>query len=117
VTHVATNPTEGTIVDTGSVFELEPAAVHWLAETFDEQTPQHALLDSLALSAEAEPAPKGMRRVEPGTESRPLVDLLSEEKVGEIVHGVAEAFPELPVPDRPGRAQRRAIDRLIRRGR
>jgi hypothetical protein len=104
-------------VDTGSVFELEPAAVHWLAETFDDETPQHALLDSLALSAEAESAPKGMRRVEPSSESRPLLDLLSEEKVGEIVHGVAAAFPELPVPDRPGRAQLRAIDRLIRRGR
>ena len=103
-------------MDNGSVFELEPAAVCWLAETFDDETPQHALLDSLALSAEPESAPRGMRRVEPGLESRPLSDLLSEDKVGRIVEGVAQAFPDLPVPDRPGRAQLRAIDRLVRLG-
>lgn len=104
-------------MDTGSVFELEPAAVHWLARTFDDETPQHVLLDSLALTAEAESAPRGMRRVEPGPESRSLHDLLSEDKVGEIVGDVATAFPDLPVPQRPGRAQLRAIDRLIRWGR
>ena len=102
-------------MDKGSVFELEPAAVCWLARTFDDETPQHALLDSLALSAEAESVPRGMRRVEPGPESRPLSDLLSEDKVGQIVDGVAQAFPDLPVPNRPGRAQFRAIDRLVRR--
>jgi hypothetical protein len=106
----------GAIVDKVSVFDLEPAAVHWLAETFDDESPQHALLDSLALSAEAEAPTRGMRRVEVGQASRPLHDLLSEEKVGEIVGEVAAAFPDLPVPQRPGRAQLRAIDKLIRQG-
>jgi hypothetical protein len=107
----------GTIVDKGSVFDLEPAAVHWLAETFEDETPQHALLDSLAMSADVQPTSRGMQRPAVGQVSRPLVDLLSEQKVGEIVEDVAAAFPDLPVPQRPGRAQLRAIDKLIRRGR
>jgi hypothetical protein len=49
-----------------SVFDLEPAAAHWLAETFEAESPQRALLDSLAVSAEAESAPRGMRRVGDG---------------------------------------------------
>ena len=100
-------------MDKGSVFDLEPAAVHWLAETFEAESPQHALLDSLALSAEAESAPRGMRRV---GDRGSLRDLLSEDKVGDIVRDVASAFPDLPIPKRPGRAQLRAIDALVRQG-
>jgi hypothetical protein len=100
-------------VDRGSVFDLEPAAVQWLAATFEAESPQHALLGSLALSAEAESAPRGMRRVGDGGSLR---DLLSEDKVGDIVRDVASAFPDLPIPERPGRAQLRAIDVLVRQG-
>jgi hypothetical protein len=98
-------------MDKGSVFDLEPAAVHWLAETFAAESPQHALLDSLALSAEPESAPRGMRRVGDGGSLR---DLLSEDKVGDIVRDVASAFPDMPIPSDPGRAQLRAIDALVR---
>ncbi len=45
---------------------------------------------------------------------RPLIDLLSEETVGEIVEDVTAAFPGLPIPRQPGHAQLRAIDRLVR---
>jgi hypothetical protein len=100
-------------VEKGSVFDLEPAAVQWLAETFEAESPQHALLDSLALSAEPESAPRGMRRVGDGGSLR---DLLSEAKVGDIVRDVASAFPDVPIPKRPGRAQLRAIDALVRQG-
>jgi len=101
-------------VDKGSVFDLEPAAVQWLAETFEAESPQHALLDSLAWSAEAESAPRGMRRVGDGGCLR---DLSSEAKVGDIVRDVASAFPDVPIPKRPGRAQLRPIDKLMRQGR
>jgi len=98
-----------------SVFQLDPAAAHWLAETFDDESPEHALLDSLALSAEAEAGRKGMRRV--GDQGpQPLLHLLSEETVGEIVEDVTAAFPDLPIPRQPGRAQYRAIDKLVRQG-
>jgi len=113
---VSTGQPEGAIVANGSVFDLEPAAVQWLAETFDDETPQHALLDSLALSADAATTTRGMKRSDAGRDSRPLHDLLSEETVGEIVGDVATAFPNLPIPQKPGRAQLRAIDRLIRQG-
>jgi len=103
-------------VDTPSVFELEPAAVHWLAETFEDETPQHALLDSLAISADAQPTSRGMQRPTVGQVSRPLVDLLSEQKIGEIVEDVVAAYPDLPIPPEPGRAQLRAIDNLIHQG-
>jgi hypothetical protein len=55
-----------------------------------------------------------MRRVGDG---RPLRELLSDDKVGEIVEDVAATFPDLPVPQRPGPAQLRAIDQLMRQGR
>ncbi len=97
----------------GSVFQLDPAAAHWLAETFDDESPEHALLDSLALSADAAAGRKGLRRVGDAG-PRPLVDLLSEETVGEIVEDVTAAFPGLPIPRQPGHAQFRAIDRLVR---
>jgi hypothetical protein len=101
-------------VGTASVFDLEPAAAHWLAETFDDASPQHVLLDSLAMSAEPETATRGTVRPGAVHGSRPLLDYLSEARVGEIVGGVAAAFPDLPIPRQPGRAQRRAIDKLIR---
>jgi hypothetical protein len=103
-------------VEPGSVFQLDPAAAHWLAETFDDESPEHALLDSLALSAEADAGRKGLRRVGDGPAARPLRDLLSEETVGEIVEDVAAAFPDLPIPQEPGREQLRAIDSLVRQG-
>ena len=100
----------------GSVFQLDPAAAHWLAETFDDASPEHALLDSLALSAEADAGRKGLRRIGDQPGPRPLRDLLSEETVGEIVEDVATAFPDLPIPREPGRAQLRAIDSLVGQG-
>ncbi len=100
-------------MEKGSVFDLEPAAARWLADTFEAESPQRALLDSLALSAEAESARPGMRRV---GDRGSLRDLLSEDKVGDIVRDVASAFPDLPIPTRPGRAQLRAIDALVRQG-
>ena len=101
-------------MEEGSVFDLEPAAVQWLAETFHDASPQHALLESLALSAEAEAPRPGMRGAGAGHASRPLLDLLSVARVGKSVRNVATAFPDLPIPKRPGRAQLRAIDNLIR---
>ena len=103
-------------MDQGSVFQLDPAAAHWLAETFDDESPEHALLDSLALSAEADAGRKGLRRIGDQPGPRPLRDLLSEETVGEIVDDVATAFPDLPIPREPGRAQLRAIDSLVGQG-
>jgi hypothetical protein len=103
-------------MDQGSVFQLDPAAAHWLAETFDDASPEHALLDSLALSAEADAGRKGLRRIGDQPAARPLRDLLSEETVGEIVEDVAAAFPDLPIPREPGRAQLRAIDSLVGQG-
>jgi hypothetical protein len=103
-----------TLMEEGSVFDLEPAAVQWLAETFQDASPQHALLESLALSAEAEAPRPGMRGAGARHESRPLLDLLSVARVGKSVRNVATAFPDLPIPKRPGRAQLRAIDNLIR---
>jgi hypothetical protein len=103
-------------VDSESVFDLEPAAAHWLAETFEDESAQHALLGSLAMSAEAETAARGAEPLGGGQDARPLLDLLSEQKVGEIVGDVVAAFPDLPIPREPGRAQLRAIDRLIRQG-
>jgi len=103
-------------MDQGSVFQLDPAAAHWLAETFDDESPEHALLDSLALSAEADAGRKGLRRIGDQPGPRPLRDLLSEETVGEIVEDVATAFPDLPIPREPGRAQLRAIDSLVGQG-
>jgi hypothetical protein len=103
-------------MDQGSVFQLDPAAAHWLAETFDDESPEHALLDSLALSAEADAGRKGLRRIGDPPGPRPLRDLLSEETVGEIVEDVATAFPDLPIPREPGRAQLRAIDSLVGQG-
>ena len=100
----------------GSVFQLDPAAAHWLAETFDDESPEHALLDSLALSASADAGRKGLRRIGDQPSPRPLRDLLSEETVGEIVEDVATAFPDLPIPREPGRAQLRAIDSLVGQG-
>lgn len=103
-----------TLVERESVFDLEPAAVQWLAETFQDASPQHALLESLALSAEAEAAGRELRHPGAGRESRPLLDLLSVARVGRSVRKVAMAFPDLPIPREPGRAQIRAIDNLIR---
>jgi hypothetical protein len=103
-------------MDEGSVFQLDPAAAHWLAETFDDASPQHALLDSLALSAEADAGRTGLRRIGDEPSARPLRDLLSEETVGEIVEDVAAAFPDLQIPREPGRAQLRAIDSLVGQG-
>jgi len=103
-------------MDQGSVFQLDPAAAHWLAETFDDESPEHALLDSLALSAEADAGRKGLRRIGDQPGPGPLRDLLSEETVGEIVEDVATAFPDLPIPREPGRAQLRAIDSLVGQG-
>ena len=97
----------------GSVVDLEPAAAHWLAETFDAETPQHALLDALAMSAEPASAARGMRRL---GQAYSLRDVLSEENVSEIVGRVAAAFPDLPIPQEPGRRQLRAIDNLMRQG-
>ena len=103
-------------MDPGSVFQLDPAAAHWLAETFDDESPEHALLDSLAFSAEADAGRKGLRRIGDEHGPLPLRDLLSEETVGEIVEDVATVFPDLPIPQEPGRAQFRAIDSLVRQG-
>lgn len=103
-------------MDNASVFVLEPASVHWLAETFETKTAQHALLGSLAISAEAAHASGTAKGQTEGPDARQLVDLLSEQEVGNIVHDVAAAFPGLPIPREPGRAQLRAIDRLIRQG-
>ena len=99
-----------------SVFDLEPAAVQWLAETFPDASPQYALLESLALSAEAEAAGRELRRPGAGHESRPLLDLLSVARVGRSVRKVAMAFPDLPIPREPGQTQFQAIDKFIRRG-
>jgi hypothetical protein len=103
-----------TLVKRASVFDLEPAAVQWLAETFQAASPQHALLESLALSAEPGAVGREVRRPGAGRESRPLLDLLSLARVGRSVRKVAMAFPDLPIPREPGRAQLRAIDNLIR---
>jgi hypothetical protein len=97
-----------------SVFYLEPAEVHWLAQTFEHESPQHALLDRLASAAEEETAPPGVTRTGMGQNSRLLIDVLPATKVGEIVQEVGVNFPSLPIPQRPGRAQLGAIDELIR---
>jgi hypothetical protein len=104
-------------VDHGSIFDLDPAAAHWLAKTFGVESPQRALLDSLALAAEAEAARRGMRGAAPTHESRPLLDLLSEDRVGKSVRSVEAVFPDLPIPREPGQSQLHAIDKFIRHGR
>jgi len=102
------------IMERHSVFYLEPAAVHWLAQTFEHESPQHALLDRLASAAEEETVPLGLTRTGVGQHSRLLIDVLPATKVGEIVKEVGVSFPDLPIPQRPGRAQLGAIDKLIR---
>lgn len=103
-------------MDEASVFDLEPAAVQWLAETFEDASPQHALLESLALSAEVGAVGRELRSAGPGHESRPLLELLSVARVGRIVRRVASAFPDLAIPQQPGQTQLQAIDRFIRQG-
>ncbi len=101
-------------MDQGSVFQLDPAAAHWLAETFDDASPEHALLDSLALSAEADAGRKGLRRIGDQPGPRPLRDLLSEETVGEIVEDVASSLSGPADSSRTG-ARAAAGDRLAGR--
>jgi len=103
-------------VEKGSVFELGPASVQWLAETFHGASPQHALLESLALSAEAEAARRGPSDTCAGHKSRRLLDLLSEARVEKSVRNVAAAYPDLPIPREPGQTQLQAIDKFIRHG-
>ena len=103
-------------VDEGSVFDLEPAAVQWLAETFEDASPQHALLESLALSAEAGAAGRDLPSAGAGHESRRLLDLLSVARTGKCVRKVATAFPSVPIPRQPGQTQLQAIDSFIRQG-
>jgi len=101
----------------GSIFDLDPAAAHWLAETFEVGSPEHALLDSLALAAEANAVRRGLRAKDADGEPRPLADLLSRERISLSVSAVAAAFPDLPVPRSPGPSQVQAIDAFVRQRR
>ena len=101
-------------MDDGSVFRLEPAAVSWLADTFEEETPQRALLDSLALSAEARAGADGPGHVDGDMTHTALFDLIPQDEVQRIAGGVAAAYPALPIPSEPGLDQFRAIDEVIR---
>ncbi len=101
----------------GSIFDLDPAAAHWLAETFEVGSPEHALLDSLALAAEANAVRRGLRANDADGEPRPLADLLSRERISLSVGAVAAAFPDLPVPRTPGPSQVQAIDAFVRQPR
>ena len=101
-------------MDDGSVFRLEPAAVSWLADTFDKDPPQRALLNSLALSAEARVGGGGMQRIGDATAQAALFDLIPHDEVHHIADGVAAAYPTLPIPSAPGIDQFRAIDDVIR---
>ncbi len=104
-------------MEEGSVFDLDPAAAHWLAETFEVGSPEHALLDSLALAAEANAVRRGLRAKDADCEPRPLADLLSRERISLSVSAVAAAFPDLPVPRAPGPSQVQAIDAFVRQPR
>ncbi len=83
----------------------------WLADTFDEETPQRALLDSLAMSAEAR---AGAGNVDGDAAHAPLFDLIPQDEVQQIADGVVAAYPALPIPTEPGLDQLRAIDEVIR---
>ncbi len=96
------------------MFRLEPAAVSWLADTFAKETPQRALLNSLALSAQARAGGGGMQRIGDAKAEAALFDLISRDEVHRIAGGVAAAYPTLPIPAEPGLDQFRAIDDVIR---
>jgi hypothetical protein len=106
----------GAIVDDESVFTMDPQTVAWLAGTCDPHTAQRALLEALALSAEANLARGVAGHTGQGSGSPPLFDLLSDDKVSAIAASASAAFHALPIPSKPGPAQQLARDELIHRG-